>query len=109
MAETPSIDEAINAVLRAERDAKNTVEECRKEADRQLAEAREKARRIARRTDARITALHGRCSTATHREIETMLESEHEPETGLPRESEKEILRAAIKALATELTGGNEE
>lgn len=108
MAQSRSPDEAMNTVLRAERDAREAIDACRAEAERTLAEAREQARRIARRTDARISALHTRCTIDLHRRVEAMLDGEREPNTPLPAASEDEVLQAAVDALAAELVGEDE-
>lgn len=108
MAEPRTTDEAMNAVLRAERDAKQSVAECREKAERTLAEARDKARRIGERTESRISRLHTRCAADANRRVEAMLQAEREPKNSLPPASEDEILQAAVNFLAGELIGEGE-
>lgn len=105
MAEVTTTDEAINAVLRAERDARAAVEACGEEAEQVLAEARQEARRIARRTESRISRLHNRCAADMHRRVEAMLRPERSPANSIPATSEDEILQAAVDLLADELIG----
>lgn len=108
MAEPQTTDEAMNAVLRAERDAREAVAKCREQADRLLAEGREKARRIAERTESRINRLHTRCAADAHRRVEAMLKAERQPRNSLPPASEDEVLQAAVDLLADELIGKGE-
>lgn len=56
--ESGSVDDAINHVLAAERDARQVVDECRAEGARILAAAEERARSISQRTEKRIKAAH---------------------------------------------------
>jgi len=52
------VDEAMNRVLAAERDARLAVAECRAEAARIIAQAETRARALAGRSEARIKAAH---------------------------------------------------
>lgn len=108
MAESRNTDEAMNAVLRAERDAREAVAKCREQADRILAEGRERARRIGTRTESRITRLHTHCAADAHRRVEAMLKAERQPSNTLLPASEDEVLQAAVDLLADELIGKGE-
>lgn len=108
MAEVTTTDEAMNAVLRAERDARAAVDACSDAAEGVLAEARQQARHLAQRTEARISRLHNRCAADAHRRVEAMLRAERAPGDSIPSASEDEILQAAVNLLADELIGEGE-
>lgn len=57
-AESDRVDRAFNRVLAAEAEAREQVEECRKQAAAILAAAEEQARRIASRADQRVRRAH---------------------------------------------------
>lgn len=57
-AESDRVDRAFNRVLAAEAEAREQVEECRRQAAAILAAAEEQARRIASRADQRIRRAH---------------------------------------------------
>jgi hypothetical protein len=56
--QTVSVDEVMNRVLAAERDARLAVAECRAEAARIVAQAETRARALSGRSEARIKAAH---------------------------------------------------
>ncbi len=57
-AESDRVDRAFNRVLAAEAEAREQVEECRRQAAAILAAAEEQARRIASRADRRVRRAH---------------------------------------------------
>ena len=59
-------------ILTAEREMEQSVLECRETAAQTLESARKQARRIRRRTEQRITALHERCARAKETLADTL-------------------------------------
>lgn len=113
MADQPSAqgtraDQAMNHVLEAERAARDQAVRCEAEAATLVEQARQQARRIAARTDARLTHIHTSCGLATARQIEALLRQEtSESEIGVGTPQEQELLQAAVDRLAARLTGGD--
>lgn len=95
MTESNNPDAVIRRILEAEQQAERTVAECEQWAANHEAEARETARRIAERTDARIQRLR------TERE-ETAADST--TDSAAPA-FDRDALEAAAEALADELLG----
>ena len=105
-----SPEAAMDAALEAEARAQEAVAECERRADAMVEETRRRARRIAERADDRITRIHTGCSEATDARVDAILaRAEKEDEVTEPGTREREVLKAAITALATELTGGDAE
>lgn len=96
---------AINRVLQAERRMADALDGCRKRGDEIVAQARLRARAIARRTDQRIQLLHQRCAAAadaTTRTIESGFDAtaaHHRSRTG-----NEDFLQTAVERLAKLLT-----
>jgi vacuolar-type H+-ATPase subunit H len=67
--EVERIDAAFNRVLAAEAAARERVEVCRVEAERLVAEAEARARRIASRTDDRVLAVQGLAEAGLRRAL----------------------------------------
>ncbi len=65
-------DQAINDVLKAERDAQQQVAQCVADTERILEQARQTARRIGERNNNRIARIHQRCSRKISDEITRM-------------------------------------
>jgi len=107
---TASVDEAMNRVLAAERDARLAVAECRAEAARMVAEAERRARALAGRSEAHIKAAHRRADAAIERALGELVEV---PPVAMPEgaptpRSEGEVppaLAQAIEALVVEILG----
>lgn len=105
-----SPEAAMDAALEAEARAQEAVAECQRQADALVEETRRRARRIAERADDRITRIHTGCSEATDARVDAILaRAEKEDEVSGPGTREREVLQAAIAALAAELTGGDAE
>lgn len=102
---TETVEQAMNRVLQAERDAEQAVEACRREAVEIRQAAQLRARRIAERTNERLAICHMRCNSKLRhalREQERLSASQ----TG---ESSYRLdaaaLTAVVEALARDLTG----
>lgn len=104
-----SVDEAIDRVLSAEREARAAVEECRKQAHRRLSQARAQARRILERGDVRINGLHTRSERTVARTI-AALKTETKGLSQEPALDDIQLARLAdvVRALAAEITGASE-
>jgi hypothetical protein len=112
-----SVDEAMNRVLAAERDARLAVAECRAEAARIVAEAETRARALAGRSEARIKAAHRIADAAIARALAELAEVPSDPgldvgSEGAPRSIPDdstlipEPLAQAVEVLAGEILGG---
>ncbi len=102
-----SAEEAIERVLEAERLGREAVARCEAQAAEILNAARAAARRIADRTDDRLSATHVMCMESTGRKIIALEEAEQRlaeqpvlDEAGLKR------ARNAARVLAALLSGG---
>lgn len=101
----PSTEDAMASALQAEHEAMEAIEHCRREATMLLEEARGQARTIAERTDARISALHNRCSRSVAEQVETLFQEDAaQSEQTTPLAVTAAALRAAVEELAVELT-----
>jgi nucleotide-binding universal stress UspA family protein len=97
--------DAINLLLEAERQARDAIRRCEQEAAELLNRAREHARRVADRTDARISALHIRCDLEIAQRVAELRAAARQ----IPRESAldratAQRLTAAVETLARRLT-----
>lgn len=112
-----SVDEAMNLVLAAERDARLAVAECRSEAARLIAEAEARARALAGRSEARIKLAHRIADAAIARALAELAEVAPDPglvlgsngaSRGVSGESAAipEPLSRALERLAGEILGG---
>jgi hypothetical protein len=105
-----AVDEAMNQVLAAERDARLVVAECRAEAARLIAEAEMRARALAGRSEARIKAAHRIADAAIARALAEL--AEVPPGSWLEVEAEGEAaavpepLARALETLVGEILGG---
>lgn len=109
-ANRPSADQTaaqdIVDVLAAERSAREAVADCARQADVVVNQALEQAKRIAARGEARINRLREACArrVAEQRAAHEALTQALAAEATAPGADER--LRAAIRSLAAELTGG---
>ncbi len=71
--ESDRVDAAFNRVLTAEAQAREQVEDCRKQAAAILVAAEEQARRIASRTDRRVRRAHRSADTGVERALADLL------------------------------------
>jgi vacuolar-type H+-ATPase subunit H len=105
----PAAGEAINRVLDAERQAREAIHRCEQEAAGLLNAARARARRIAERTDARISALHIRCDLDTAQKVADLRAAARQiPKQPVPDRVTVQRLAAAVQTLARRLTYGEE-
>lgn len=102
---SPEVDAAISRVLAAEQAARAEVEQCRRDAERTLEDARGRAREIAERAARRAARVHhwtDRAIAARVAALESqraaLLKSAHEEDDG-------SALARAVERLADELTG----
>ena len=105
---TGQVEQAMNRVLQAERDAERVVAECEAEAGTILQAAQLQASRIASRTDARISRMQTRCLQRVAEEIKQQERAERQT-----RERQEESYRIdetglaeCIEEIAICLTGG---
>lgn len=100
-------EEAVHQVLDAERLANDAIAVCERRAAEMVNAARVEARRIAERTEERISTTHVKCMESTGRKIIALEEAEREiaakpvvDESGLTR------MREVVSRLSAILTGG---
>ena len=99
------VEAAIARVLQAERDARDRVEHCAREAEAIVESAREQARQIARRAAHRSIRVQ-RWSAATLRQrLAELAEQQARAERDAPPAAMAEQVAAAVQRLAAELTG----
>jgi hypothetical protein len=101
-----SVEQAMNKVLEAEREAEQAIADCEIDARQILQAAQQRVKRIADRTNQRITLTQLRMSQKV-REQSTALEradraSSREP---LDYELDEKALKAVVNQVAAELTG----
>jgi len=99
-------EEAIAAVLRAERDAQEAVARCAAEAAALVAAARSRSEEIRARAERRIGSLRGKIAAGVERRIAALPAASA---SGSPGEdpAQDERLRRAAAALVEELTGAS--
>jgi hypothetical protein len=106
--ETQSVDEAMNRVLLAEREARAVVEQCRAEAVRIVTAAEDRARSLANRTDQRVKMAR----RIAERRVEKALLELRDSTLLLKEQRGKselgERLERALEALANEVIGAEE-
>jgi len=100
-----TVRQAMDVVLEAEHHAQTELAACRRDADAQLAEAREASRRIQHRTQERITRLHQACEETTAARVRTMKQAAVEAPDAIRTDSaEQALVREAAARLAARLT-----
>lgn len=110
-----AVDRVINQVLRAEEEARLAVARCRTEAERILAAAEQDARRVAERTEARITLAH-RIADRAVEQAYAAAERFERPDSEAPISripvsegqalSDQRLLGQAVDALVDEIIAG---
>ena len=102
---TNSIEQAINAVLEAENNAKQAVSQCEAQAELLLEQARQQAHRINVRTDNRITRIHQRCSRLATDEINSFQhQQEQQLQQNLAVQIDSNVIAKVVDSITIELT-----
>ncbi len=105
-----TVDEAINRVLKAEKEARQAVENCRFDARRIVNRARIGASRILERADDRIGLMHRRCEQSVgHRLSELRAEARRIPTQPVLEPDVRERLEVMVRRLAEEMIRGVSE
>ena len=102
-------EDAMNRALTAEQEAGEVIRQCEAEAEQRIAEARVQARYIAERTDSRISRLQERCTVATRQRADALLNEHERLKTSPSPEHLSELLKQAVRQLATKLTTAERE
>lgn len=101
-----TVEEEITRVLAAEGEARDAVARCREDGAGIVAQAREEARRITRRTEERITRLRDAMRSQVQYERNACDKAAGELWTMLPAADAAEArMQRALQSLAPELTG----
>ena len=99
------VHRAMDHVLKAESEARASMEACRLEANRILSEARRQARRITERTHDRISQVRQACDRAASSQIQTIhREAEAQRAAAESETGETGLIRNAARRLAMKLT-----
>lgn len=101
-----SVDAAIAQVLRAERDAREDVERCAREADSLVEQAHERVRQIARHAANRSVRVQRWSATMLQHRLDQLAEQQRLIERPSAQDDAPVQLRHAVEALAAQLTGG---
>ncbi|EXJ14127.1 hypothetical protein [Imhoffiella purpurea] len=99
------VDAAFNRVLEVEAEARAHLEVCRREAAELVAAAEERARRIERRTEARMLTVHRRADAAVDRARDSLSSSRTEWPDADPGLVDPPRLDRAVRALVEEIVG----
>lgn len=103
VSETASVDRAINQVLTAEREAREAVEQCRARAAQVVAEAEDRARAVAKRTERRIKQAHRIADMAVERALKELLGKAPRAVVGASRSPGAKGSDRAVEVLADEI------
>jgi F0F1-type ATP synthase membrane subunit b/b' len=103
VSETASVDRAINQVLTAEREAREAVEQCRARAAQVVAEAEDRARAVAKRTERRIKQAHRIADMAVERALKELLGKAPRAVVGASRSPGAKGSDRAVAVLADEI------
>jgi vacuolar-type H+-ATPase subunit H len=101
--ESDRVDAAFNRVLAAEAQARDQVEECRRQAAVILAAAEERARHIVNRADRRIRRAHRIADASVERALTELLATRTETEQDNPEGEALTHVDRAIAALVEEI------
>jgi len=99
------VDQAINQVLAAERDAREAVERCRAEAEAILAAAEERVGRIGRSTERRVRAAHRTADRAVERALKELLGADVGEDDHAAAVADEARVDRAVETLADEIVG----
>ncbi|WP_303901495.1 hypothetical protein [Thiohalomonas denitrificans] len=97
-------EEAMNRALMAEQEAAEAIRQCEAEAEQRITDARIQARRIAERTDNRISRLQEHCTMATRQKAAALLFEHERLKTSYSPEHRSKLLKQALRQLAEQLT-----
>jgi hypothetical protein len=100
-----SVDAAIAQVLQAERDAREDVQRCAREAEALLEQAHERARQIARRAAHRSVRVQRWSAARLQRRLDELAEQQAQLEQASVQAGTPRQLQRAVEALAAQLTG----
>ncbi|HTC53914.1 MAG TPA: hypothetical protein VK700_18420 [Steroidobacteraceae bacterium] len=101
----PAAGQAIERVLEAERDAQAAVAQCERAGTLLLDAARQRARGIIERAQARTVALHGRAGQKVERCAAAIMEQRMKSATEEVKQlSDPALLRLALERVAAQLT-----
>lgn len=100
------VDEAMNRVLAAEREAREAVETCRGEAAAVLRRAEETAAAIGRRAERRVRAAHQIADAAVERALAALAGTRPAGGETAPAAAQVEAVGRAVAALVEEIVGG---
>ena len=103
---TDDVSLAMDQVLDAEREAQNAIATSRAEADAMIEAARETARHIEARADARIASAHRLCADRTVAAVERIMATLG-GESAEALRWDDALIGKAVAALAARITGGN--
>jgi vacuolar-type H+-ATPase subunit H len=106
-----SATDAINRVLNMEREARQTVTATEAAAIQHLDAARQRAARILRHADGRISLVHQLCSQGVARAIDIQVQEHHQQLAQLSQRLELDdtCLDSIVAELAAALSGAGEE
>ena len=106
-ADAVSVDAAIAQVLQAERDAREDVQRCAREAESLVEQAHERARQIARRAAHRSVRVQRWSAAALQRRLDELAAQQARFDLSSVQTRAPEELQRAVEALAALLTGGS--
>jgi len=103
--QSESVDQVMNQVLLAEREAREAVARCRSEAAQIRVAAEEDARRIADRTEGRIKLAGHIADRAVERTLRGLQGTEPGAAAAVPEGEVRELLDRAVDGLVDEILG----
>jgi len=103
--ESVTAEQAMNIVLDAERSARESVDQCKAQADNLLLQARQKSQRIGKRVDDRITRIHQRISRVMTDQMKKLEEEQQQlAEQEYLYHIDNEIVETVVDQIAELLT-----
>ena len=101
-----SVDAAIAQVLQAERDAREDVQRCAREAESLIEQAHERVRQVARRSAHRSVRVQRWSAATLQRQLDEIAAQQARIEQSSSKVHEPGELQRAVDALAAQLTRG---
>lgn len=101
-----SVDAAIAQVLQAERDAREEVQRCARQAEALLEQAHERVRQIARRAAHRSVRVQRWSAAMLQRQLDGIAVQQRLVDASSAQADSPAQLQQAVEALAARLTGG---